>query len=114
MDQGCNDSRQRIVVAELDLIGNNRIVLIDDGDHAHGQQLGKCCSRIPSVLIVDHRKLRDQHLRRHLVVLREQPLVNHHQTGLSDGSTGLLHRLFLRPLGDLHGLSSHGNRTGRH
>ena len=111
-DQRSHDCRERVVVAKLHLISRNRIIFIHNRDCAKTEQFVERILRILSRDRVHHRVLRHQHLPCHLIVFRKKPLIDHHQSRLTDRCACLLCRNVLRPLIHAERLSAHGNRAG--
>jgi endonuclease-3 len=62
-DQVGHQRAQGVVVAELDLVGDDGVVLVDDRDHAQAQQGGQRRARVQVAFAVGQVGVRQQHLR---------------------------------------------------
>ncbi|BEU66124.1 hypothetical protein MAFF301069_06790 [Ralstonia pseudosolanacearum] len=113
-DQVGDQRAQRIVVAELDLVGDDRVVLVDDRHHAEAQQGQQRRARVQVALAVSQITMRQQHLRRADTVPRELRFVHLGQAHLSDGGSGLQLVDLLRPPGPAQPLHAFGDGAGAH
>lgn len=89
-------ARKPVIITELDFMGGNRIVFVDDRHCSQSQKLLKGILGIDPGILIRHGILCQKHLRRNVVVLRKEPLVHHHEAGLSYRRVSLLFRNGLR------------------
>jgi hypothetical protein len=90
VDEGRDQRREPVVVAELDLLDGDRVVLVDDRDHAEAQQRQQRAARVQVALAVakvvgGQEDLRDRDLRP-----GERRLPRAHQPALPHRGRGLL------------------------
>ena len=89
LDQIGDQAAQGVVIPEPDLIGGDRVVLVDDRDHA---QLDQAVQRGPGIEVAGPAGdvvMGQQHLRGVLAVLPETAGVGLHQAHLPDRGRGL-------------------------
>src|SRR5574343_240865 len=89
-DQVGDQSAQRVVVAELDFVGDHRVVFVDDRHDAEFEQGSQCRAGVQVALAVGQVVVGEQDLRGVQSVLVEGGLVGLNQAGLADGGGGLL------------------------
>ena len=75
---------EEVVVAEGDLVGRRRVVLVDDRQHAPVQQLAQRAARVEVVRARAHVEERQQHLRRRDAVRAQQLVVDAVELALAD------------------------------
>jgi hypothetical protein len=105
---------QSVVVAELDLVGDHGVILVDHRDDAHVEERAQRRARIEVALAVGHVGMREQHLRRMQAVAAKAALVALHQAHLAHGRgrLQLVHGMrAARPAQALHALR---DRAARH
>ncbi len=113
-DQVGDQRTQGVVVAELDLVGDHGVVLVDDGDHAQREQGAQGGAGVQIAFAVGEVGVGQQHLCRMDLMLAEAALIYLHQTHLSDRCCCLqfVHRAgALFPAQALHAF---GDGAGRH
>ena len=88
-DQVGHQRAQGVVVAELDLVGDHRVVLVDDRDHAQAQQGGQGRTRVEVAFAVGQVGVRQQHLRGAQAVRAEARLVDLREAHLPYRGAGL-------------------------
>ncbi len=111
LDQVGHQRRQRVVVAQLDLVGSDRVVFVDHGHDALGQQRLQGIAGVEVAAAVVEIGPRQQHLAHDDVVDAEELLVVLHQPDLADGGQHLFGGHGLRRAGESPG--SHGRRQWR-
>ena len=74
---------QRIVVAELDLVGDHGVVFVDDGDHTERKQRAQSGAGIQIALAIGQIGVGEQHLRGMQSVLAKRRLVDLYQSHLA-------------------------------
>ena len=111
-DECCHDRRKPVIITELDFVGGNRIVFVDDRHCSQSQKLLKGILGIDPGILIRHGILCQKHLRRNVVVLRKEPLVHHHEAGLSYRRVSLLFRNGLRAFLTAKNLPSGRDGTG--
>ena len=100
LDERGDQRAQVVVVADLDLLDGNGVVLVDDGQHAELEQGEQRVARVQIARPIGDVLRRQQHLPdRHAVAL-ERDLVVPHQRRLADGGRRLLLGNRARPLGE--------------
>ena len=90
--------REEVVVAEGDLVGRRRVVLVDDRQHAPLEQLAERLARVEVVRPRAHVEERQQHLRARDPAVAQQLVVDAVELALPDGARGL--QLLDRPRPD--------------
>ena len=107
------DCRERIVVADDDLIRGDRVVLVDDRQCA---ELKQARERIVKVRLaataLGQIRRGDEQLRHDVIILRKQLVVNIHQLTLPDRGRSLLGGHVLRPRGQAQLADAHADRAG--
>ena len=106
---------QGVVIAELDLVIDDGVVLVDDRDDLELQQGQQGGAGIEVALAVGQVRVGQEHLRAGHAVAAQLRLVHLHQAHLADGSSSLqLVQLFgaCRPTQALHALGD--GATGHH
>ena len=104
---------ERVVVAELDLVGDHGVVLVDHRDHAQAEQRAQRRARVEVALPVGHVGVGEQHLGAVQAVAAEAALVALREAHLADrgGGLQLVHGVRApRPAKALHAL---GDRPAR-
>ena len=81
--------RQEVVVAEGDLVGRGRVVLVDHRHDPPLEQLAQRAARVDVVRAHAHVEERQQHLRRLDPALAQQLVVGAVEPALADGARGL-------------------------
>ena len=89
LDQIGDQSAQRVVVAELDFVVDDRVVLIDDGDHAQPDQGEQRGAGIEVTFPIGQIRVGQQHLGAAQTVFPQLGLVHLRQAHLSDRSSCL-------------------------
>ena len=89
LDQVGHQRAQGVVVAELDLVGHHRVVLVDDRHHAEAQQGGQGGARVQIAFAVGQVGVGQQHLRGAEAVRAETAFVDLRQAHLADRGAGL-------------------------
>ena len=79
-----------IVVAELDFLGGDGVVFIDDGHGAVFQQAAEGIDHVGFAAVVLHHVPGEQHLGGDVAILGKLLVVCIHQLALADGGGGLL------------------------
>ena len=92
VDQVRDQRGQPVVVAEPDLGGRHRVVLVDDREHAELEELGEGLVGVAVVRAPGHVVDGEQHLAGHDAVPRQLLGVAVHQQPLADRRRGLLGR----------------------
>ena len=108
-DQG----REAVVVAEPDLAGGDRVVLVDDRQHAELEQLREGLVGVAVVTAPGHVVGRQQDLPDDEPVPGELLGVAVHEESLTHGGRGLLRGQGPRAAGQPEGCEAGGDRTGR-
>ena len=88
-----HDRGQHVVVAKvvaLQLVGRHRVVLVDDGNNAHQEQLVNGVVDVSALGFGLDRVSGQQNLRHGMVVFAENLVIHIHQLALSDGGERLL------------------------
>ena len=113
LDQVGDQRTERVVVAELDLVGDHGVVLVDHRYHAHRQQREERGARVEIAAAIGEVGVCEQDLRGADPVLREAALVRLRETHLSHrrGGLQLVHRD--GPLGPAESLDPFGDRARR-
>src|SRR5438046_1685417 len=78
------ERREPIVVAELDLLDGDGVVLVDDGEHGLREQLLEGVARVQEAAPAREVGVREQDLRDHEAVLLERRLPERHEVRLAD------------------------------
>ena len=89
--------RERVVVAERDLVRGGGVVLVDDRDDVPGQQRLERRARVQVARAPPHVVRRQEHLRRAAAGRGERPLPGAGEQALSDRRGGLQARHVARP-----------------
>src|SRR5574343_94584 len=89
-DQVGDQSAQRVVVAELDFVGDHRVVFVDDRHDAEFEQGSQCRAGVQVALAVGQVVVGEQNLGGVQAVLVEGGLVGFDQASLADGGSSLL------------------------
>ena len=113
-DQVGHECRQRIVVAEPDLVGGDRVVLVDHRDDTQVEQGSQGRARVEVAFAVRQVFMRQQDLRGMQVVLAETGFVGFDQAHLADGGGRLQFVERVRPALPAQPLHAFGNRAARH
>ena len=111
LDQVRHQRAQRVVVTELDLVVDDRIVLVDDRQHAMLQQRQQGRARVQVALAIGQVRMRQQHLRAGEALFAQLGLVHLRQAHLADGGGGLQLVQLLRPAGPAQALHAFGDRA---
>ena len=82
-------SGQEVVVAERDLVGRGRVVLVDDRNHPPGEQPRERLARIDVMRAGAHVEERQQHLRSRYVACAQQFVVDLVELALPNRARGL-------------------------
>ena len=85
-----NYGREVVVIADRILIGCYGVILIYNRDTVEFEKLVECIIEIIFAQILRDRVFIHQDLGGNLIIIREKALIDHHQTGLTDGGAGLL------------------------
>ena len=104
-DQVGDQRAQRIVVAQPDLVGDDGVVLVDDGHHAQAQQREQRAAGVQVAVAVGQVFVGEQDLRGAQAVFREGGLIRLAQAHLAHGGGGLQlvhHRRTLAPAQSRH------------
>ena len=80
---------EEVVVAEGDLVGRRRVVLVDDRDDPPVEQLAQRAARVDVVRARAHVEERQEHLRRGQAAVAQQLVVDAVELALADGAGGL-------------------------
>ena len=113
LDQVGDHGRQRVVVAEADLVDGDGVVLVDDGDDAEPEQRAQRRARVEIALAVGEVLVGEQDLRGREVVLAEARFVGLDQAHLADGGRGLELVQRVRPLLPAEALHAFRDRAAR-
>nr|GEU28071.1 probable solanesyl-diphosphate synthase 3, chloroplastic [Tanacetum cinerariifolium] len=105
---------ERIVVAELDFVGDHRVVLVDDRHDTEAQQGGQRGPGVQVAFAVGQVGVREQHLRRAEAVGAEAGLVDLRQAHLANGRAGLQFVDVVRAALEAEAQHAFGNRARRH
>ncbi len=100
VDQVRHQRRQVVVVADLDFLGRDDVVLVDDRDDLALEQREQRVARVQVALAVGQIGARQQRLRDDQIFLRKQLVPHLHQLGLTDRGQHLLERDVLARLRD--------------
>ena len=111
LDQVGDQRAQRVVVAELDLVGGDGVVFVDDRDDAELEQRAQRRARIEIALPVGEVVVRQQHLRGVQAVCAEARFVGLHQAHLADRGGGLQFVQLARPALPAQALHAFGDRA---
>jgi hypothetical protein len=114
LDQVGDQRAQRVVVAELDFVGDDGVVLVDDRDHAQAQQRRQGRARVQVAFAVGQVGMREQHLGRLDVVGAEARLVDLREAHLADGGAGLQFVDVGRTRAEAQAQHALGDGAGRH
>ena len=109
-----HEGAQGVVVAELDLVVDDGVVLVDDRDHLQRQQREQRRARVEVALAVGQVGVRQQHLGAGHAVRRQPRLVHLHQPHLPHRGGGLQFVQFLRPLRPAQALHPFGDGAAGH
>ena len=113
VDEGGDERGEPVVVAEPDLVGRDRVVLVDD---RHGPDVEELAQSPVGVAVVGppgHVVDGEQHLADRAAVAREAGRVPADQQPLPDAGRGLLGGQVARTLGEAERGEPGGDRTGR-
>ncbi|CAM2152434.1 hypothetical protein PT2222_280081 [Paraburkholderia tropica] len=110
-DQVRHERAQRVVVAELDFVGDHGVVLVDDRHHAQTQQREQRGTRVQIALAVGEVGVREQDLRRADVVFGETAFVDLREPHLPDRRRCLQFVDLTRSLAPAEALHALGNRA---
>ncbi len=113
-DEVGNDGGQPVVVAKLDLIHDDGVVLIHDRDDTHCQHPGHRTARIEILAPVSEHIPREEYLTDLDPVVAEQRRIPLHQAGLSDGRSDLEVRDGSRAFGETERRETGRNRARCH
>ena len=105
---------QGVVVADLDLVGDDGVVLVDHGDHAQIEQRAQRRARVEIPLPVGHVGVREQDLRGGEAVFAKAGLVALREPHLADGGGGLQLVDRARPLAPAQALQALGDGAAGH
>src|SRR5574343_1019006 len=111
-DQVGNQGAQRVVVAELDFVGDHRVVFVDDRHDAEFEQGGQRRAGVQVALAVGQVVVGEQDLGGVQAVLVEGGLVGFDQSGLPDGGGGLLFMNGFRAAAPAQALDAAGDGPG--
>jgi kynureninase len=89
VDQVRDQRAERVVVAELDLVGHDRVVLVDDRHDGQAEQRQQRRARVQVAAAIGQVGVREQHLRSADAMGREAALVRLHESHLADCRCGL-------------------------
>ncbi len=106
--------RQRVVVANLQLVGRHRVILIDDRNRARFQKRANHAACVHIAPGIQRIALRQQHLPHMAPVILKRTLVRIHQNALPDRRRRLFLAQKRRPLGESQERKPDPNRAGRH
>ena len=95
IDQVRDQRRQIVVVADLDFLGRDDVVLVDDRNDLALEQRQQRVARVEVALPVGQIRARQQRLRDDEIFLREELVPHLHQLGLPDRGQHLLERNIL-------------------
>ena len=112
VDEVRDKCREPVVVAEPDLGGGDRVVLVDDRDHAQLEQLAERLVRVAVVRATGDVVEGQQHLPGGEPVPRQLLGVAVHEQALADRRRGLLRGQVARPLLQPERCQAGGDRTG--
>ena len=104
--------RQRVVVAELDLLGGDGVVLIDDRQRAQIQQAVEGVADVGQPPGIVHAVPGEQHLGGGVAVLAEELVVDVHQLALAHRRAGLTAADVVGLGGQLQLAHTHADGTG--
>ena len=115
-DQAAHKGRQRIVVAELDLVDGDGVVLVDDRHHAQLHQAQQGIARVQVGRATRRVVAREQHERGEQVARMELLIVGRRDDALAGRSAGLqarqvAHRLAVETQ---HGISARDGARAHH
>jgi hypothetical protein len=109
-----HERAQRVVVAELDLVVDHRVVLVDHRHHAQLQEREERRARIEVALAIGEVGVREEHLRRSHAVLAQLGFVHLRQAHLAHGGGGLQFVDLVRAGGPAQALHALGDRAAGH
>ena len=89
VDERRDHRRELVVVAELDLLDRDRVVLVDDRHRAALEQRGERVARVVGAGAIGEVGVGEQHLRDRDADLAERVLVALHEHALARGGRGL-------------------------
>ncbi|CAM5250358.1 hypothetical protein SHIRM173S_11786 [Streptomyces hirsutus] len=112
VDQVGDEGGETVVVAEADLVGGDGVVLVDDREGAHRQQLVEGAGGVAVVGAAAHVVGGEQYLADADAVAGEGCGVTGHQQTLADAGGGLLAGEVPRSPGEAQGGESGGDGTG--
>ena len=101
-DQHGDLGGEEVVVAEGDLVGGGRVVLVDHRQHAPLEQRAERLARVEVVRARAHVEERQQHLRAGHLAFAQQLVVDPVQLALADGAGSLKRADRGRALGQVH------------
>ena len=113
LDQVGDEGAERVVVAELDLVGHDRVVLVDDRNHAERQQGEQRGTRVEVARPVGEVRVSEKDLRGLDSVPSEVRFVRARQAHLADGRGRLKFMDLLRTLRPAEPLHAFGDRSAR-
>jgi len=93
-----NERGEIIVIAQLDLVHGDGVILVDDGNDAELQQRAEGVAEVEVPLAVEERAMGQQYLRDRLSVRGEVMIVGAHEDVLADRGRRLEHLYVPRPL----------------
>ena len=112
-DQVGDQGAQGVVVAELDFVGDDRVVLVDDRNDAELEQGGERRSGVQIALAVGQVVVGQQDLRGVQPMLGKGAFIDLRQSHLADGCSCLQFVDQFRPLGPAQALHAAGDGAGR-
>jgi len=89
LDEVGHECRERVVIAEADLVDRDGVVFVDDRDDAQREKRAQRRSCVEIALAVREIFVRQQNLGGHQIVLPEAGFVHLDETHLPDGGGGL-------------------------
>ena len=98
---------------ELDLVGDDGVVLVDDRHHAEFEQGAQRRARVQVTLAVGQIGMGEQHLRRAQIMIGERAFIDLYQAHLPDGRGGLQFMHGLRTAAPAKALHALGDRATR-
>ena len=114
LDEIHRQRAERVVVAQADLVGGDRVVFVDDRHHAELEQGVEGATGVEVAAAVGDILVREQHLCGLEPVLLELGLISAHETHLADGGGGLQLVQGLGPLLEAQARHAFGDGAGRH
>lgn len=102
MDHSGGESGQSIVVAKFDFCNGESVILVDDWDRAHMEQLCKGVLCIEILRSVGYVASSEQNLGYRLTSVHEELIPQAHELALTDSSECLDFREMLRATGQTH------------